>query len=202
MLVTHRVFIVLISSKTTHRRLGVKMVVLFCSWTIFHSKGLVFLLLFLWKHWKYFHSCRALKLHLSYTFSHNFLPYQHSISYQRSLHIDFKIAFRWFSNYVFVFAVWTRFCSLAAESSHFPQLIQLSATVFVKLYVAGVTRQNKPHGQVRNDLDMDQVLLVQPNSSREAMVNGGQTVVLCKSPTTARLCFPAREGFWRMHGRS
>jgi len=55
-------------------------------------------------------------------------------------------------------------------------------------------KTSKPHGQVRNDLDMDKVLLVQLNSSREAMVNGGQTVVQHKSPTISRICFPTCEG--------
>jgi len=52
------------------------------------------------------------------------------------------------------------FFSLAEECSHFPQLIQLFATVFVDLYIAGVIKQNEARGQFRNDLDMDQVLLV------------------------------------------
>ena len=55
-------------------------------------------------------------------FSRHFSPHQWLISYQRSLHIDSDSAFKWFSNYVFVFAIWLRFFSLAAECSHFPQL--------------------------------------------------------------------------------
>jgi len=66
-------------------------------------------------------------------------------------------------------------CLLATECSHFLQRIQLFVAVFVKLYVAGVIKQNKAHGQVRNDLDMDQVLLVQPDSLREIVVNGGDS---------------------------
>ena len=43
---------------------------------------------------------------------------------------------------------------------------------FVKLYVTGVYRENEPHGQVRNDVDMVRVLLVRANSSKEAAVKG------------------------------
>ena len=70
------------------------------------------------------------------------------------------------------------FVHLAAESCHFPQLLQLSAAAatfrsyFVKLYVTGVYRENEPHGQVRNDVDMVRVLLVRANSSKEAAVKG------------------------------
>jgi len=40
----------------------------------------------------------------------------------------------------------------------------LSAIVFVNLQVAGVIKKNKARGQFRNDLDMDQVLMVYPDS--------------------------------------
>ena len=83
----------------------------------------------------------------------------------------------------------------AAESCHFPQLVQLSGAIFVKLQVAGVTRQSKPHGQVGNDLDMDQVPLVQLDSSQKAVANGGQAVVKQESPTATGLHFQTREGF-------
>ena len=43
---------------------------------------------------------------------------------------------------------------------------------FVKLYVIGVYKENEPHGQVRNDVDMVRVLLVRANSSKEAAVKG------------------------------
>ena len=43
---------------------------------------------------------------------------------------------------------------------------------FVKLYATGVYKGNEPPGQVRNDVDMVRVLLVQENSSKEAAVKG------------------------------
>ena len=55
------------------------------------------------------------------------------------------------------------------------QLLQLSAAAttfrnyFVKLYATGTYKENEPHGQVRNDVDMVRVLLVQENSSKEVV---------------------------------
>ena len=63
------------------------------------------------------------------------------------------------------------------KSCHFPQLLQLSVAFFVKVYIAGVIRKSEPHGQVGNNVDMDQVLLAQSDSSEEVVVNGGQAVV-------------------------
>ena len=48
---------------------------------------------------------------------------------------------------------------------------------FVTVYVTGVFKQFEPHGQVRNDVDMDRVLLARENSPKEAVVKGGQVEV-------------------------
>ena len=48
-------------------------------------------------------------------------------------------------------------------------------------------------------MDMDRVLLAQSNSSKKAMVKGGQAVVKYKSPTATRLRFSTRED---LRGRS
>ena len=53
---------------------------------------------------------------------------------------------------------------------------------FVKVYVAGVFRKFEPHGQVRNDVDMDRVLLARANSLKEAVVKGGQVEVNRRVP--------------------
>ena len=53
---------------------------------------------------------------------------------------------------------------------------------FVKLYVAGVFRKIGPHGQVQNDVNMDHVLLARSNSSKKAVVKGGQVVVNRRVP--------------------
>ena len=48
---------------------------------------------------------------------------------------------------------------------------------FVKVYIAGVFRKIEPHGQVRNDMDMDRVLLVQSNPPKKVVVKGRKAVV-------------------------
>ena len=53
---------------------------------------------------------------------------------------------------------------------------------FVKVYIAGVFRKIEPHGQVRNDMDMDRVLLAQSNSPKKAVVKGSQVVVNRRVP--------------------
>ena len=53
---------------------------------------------------------------------------------------------------------------------------------FVKVYIAGVFRKIEPHGQVGNDMDMDQVLLAQSNSPKKAVVKGSQVVVNRRVP--------------------
>ena len=53
---------------------------------------------------------------------------------------------------------------------------------FVKVYVTGVFRKNEPHGQVRNDVDMDRVLLARANSLKEAAVKVGQVEVNRRVP--------------------
>ena len=53
---------------------------------------------------------------------------------------------------------------------------------FVKVYIAGVFRQIEPHGKVRNDMDMDRVLLARANSPKEAAVKGGQVEVNYRVP--------------------
>ena len=73
------------------------------------------------------------------------------------------------------------FHKMAVESGKIPQLLQLSATI-VKLYVIGVYRKNEPHGQVRNYVDMDCVLLARANSSKEAAVKGVQMEVNRRVP--------------------
>ena len=53
---------------------------------------------------------------------------------------------------------------------------------FVKVYVTGVFKKNEPHGQVRNDVDMDRVQFARANSSKEATVKGGQVEVNRRVP--------------------
>ena len=52
----------------------------------------------------------------------------------------------------------------------------------MKVYVTGVLRKNEPNGQVRNDVDMDRVLLARENSPKEATVKGGQVEVNRRVP--------------------
>ena len=80
-------------------------------------------------------------------------------------------------NYVLCLLFDLDFCSFSCE------ILPLSTTAatfrihFVKVYVTGVFRKNEPHGQVRNDVDMDRVLLARANSPKEVAVKGGQVEV-------------------------
>ena len=73
-------------------------------------------------------------------------------------------------NYVLCLLFDLDFCSLSCG------ILSLSAAAatfhshFVKVYVAGVFRKFEPHGQVRNDVDMDRILLARANSPKEAAV--------------------------------
>ena len=74
------------------------------------------------------------------------------------------------------------FCSLSCG------ILSLSAAAvtfrshFFKVYIAGVFRKIEPHGKVRNDVDMDRVLLARANSPKEAVVKGGQVEVNRRVP--------------------
>jgi len=94
-----------------------------------------------------------------------------------SFHISLKEHIKWFPNYVlcllfelYFFSLSCGILPLSAASSTFHNL-------FVKVYIVGVFRQIKPHGQVGNDVDMGWVLLAQSNSPKKAMVKGSQAVV-------------------------
>lgn len=56
----------------------------------------------------------------------------------------------------------------------------------------------RTHGQVANDVDMERVLLVQPNTSQKAVVKDSQSGGQPKSFTMAELCFSPRED---LHGK-
>ena len=85
-------------------------------------------------------------------------------------------------NYVLCLLFDLDFCSFSYG------ILSLSAAAatfhnhFVKVYIAGVFRKIEPHGQVRNDMDMDRVLLAQSNSPKKAVVKGGQVVVNRRVP--------------------
>ena len=85
-------------------------------------------------------------------------------------------------NYILCLPFDLDFCSFSCG------ILPLSTTAatfrshFVKVYVTGVFRQFEPHGQVRNDVDMDRVLLARANSSKEATVKGGQMEVNRRVP--------------------
>ena len=75
-------------------------------------------------------------------------------------------------NYIFVFSIWFRFCSFSCRILPLSAAAATFRSYFVKLYATGVHKGKEPHGQVRNDVDMVRVLLVQANSSKEAAVKG------------------------------
>lgn len=89
-----------------------------------------------------------------------------------SLYVNCKRASNMVFNYIFVSAVWFRFCSFSCGILPLSAAAATFRSYFVKLYVTGVYKENEPHGQVRNDVDMVRVLLVRENSSKEATVKG------------------------------
>ena len=89
-----------------------------------------------------------------------------------SLYINCKRASNMVFNYIFVSAVWFRFYSSSCGILPLSAAVATFHSYFVKLYATGVYRENEPHGQVRNDVDMVRVLLVQANSSKEEAVKG------------------------------
>lgn len=131
------------------------------------------------------------------SFLYTFLNFFHSPrppKLSTSLHINHKRALKVVFNYVLCLLFELGFCSLSCG------ILSLSATTstfrsrFFKVYIVGVFRL-EPHGQVGNDVDMDQVLLAQSDSSKEVVVNGGQVVVKQKSPMATRPCVQAHERF-------
>ena len=85
-------------------------------------------------------------------------------------------------NYIFVYAILFRFCSSSCGILPLSAAAATFRSYFVKLYVIGVFRRNELHGQVRNDVDMDRVLLARANSSKEATVKVGQVEVNRRVP--------------------
>ena len=88
------------------------------------------------------------------------------------VNIMWKRASNMVFNYIFVFSIWFRFCSFSCGILPLSAAAATFRSYFVKLYVTGVYKENEPHGQVRNDVDMVRVLLVRANSSKEATVKG------------------------------
>ena len=84
--------------------------------------------------------------------------------------------------YIFVFAFLFRFCSFSCEILPLSAAAATFRSHFVKVYVAGVFRQFEPYRQVRNDVDMDRVLLARANSLKEAAVKVGQVEVNRRVP--------------------
>ena len=99
-----------------------------------------------------------------------------------SLHINHKRAFKVVFNYVLCLLFELDFCSLSCGILSLSAAAATFRSHFVKVYIAGVFRQIEPHGQVRNDMDMDRVLLAQSNSPKKAVVKGGQVVVNRRVP--------------------
>ena len=99
-----------------------------------------------------------------------------------SLYINWKRASNMVFNYIFVSAIWFRFFSFSCGILPLSAAAATFRSHFVKLYVTGVYRKNEPHGQVRNDVDMDRVLLARSNSPKEATVKGGQVEVNRRVP--------------------
>ena len=121
----------------------------------------------------------------SASFLYTFLDLFHSPEPSKlsiSLHINYKIASKIVFKYVLCLLFDLDFCSFSCR------ILPLSAAAatfhrhFLKAYVTGVFRKNEPHGQVRNDVDMDCVLLARANSPKEAVVKGGQVEVNRRVP--------------------
>ena len=85
-------------------------------------------------------------------------------------------------NYILCLLFDLDFCSFSCGILPLSAAAATFRSHFVKVYVAGVFRQYKPHGQVRNDVDMDRVLLARANSPKEAVVKGGQVEVNRRVP--------------------
>ena len=85
-------------------------------------------------------------------------------------------------NYVLCMLFDLDFCSFSCRILPLSAAATTFRSYFVKLYVTGVYRKNKPHGQVRNDVDMDRVLLARANSPKEAAVKCGQVEVNHRVP--------------------
>lgn len=124
-------------------------------------------------------------LHTFLNLFSSIFPHECLLRYQRLLHIDSRSAFKWFSNYILVCAIWFRFFSLAMECSHFLPLTCNSTILFIILYVTGLGKRNEAHGQLKNVLRMNKVLSVYLNSWRKASVKGWSI----ESPTSIRTLF-------------
>ena len=85
-------------------------------------------------------------------------------------------------NYVLCLLFDLDFCSFSCGILPLSAAAATFRSHFVKVYVTGVLRKNEPHEQVRNDVDMDRVLLARSNSLKKAVVKGGQVVVNRRVP--------------------
>ena len=85
-------------------------------------------------------------------------------------------------NYVLCLLFDLDFCSFSCRILPLSAAAATFRSHFVKFYVTGVYRKNEPHEQVRNDVDMDRVLLARENSPKEATVKGGQVEVNRRVP--------------------
>ena len=85
-------------------------------------------------------------------------------------------------NYVLCLLFDLDFCSFSCGILSLSEAAATFRSHFVKVYIAGVFRQIEPHGQVKNDMDMDRVLLAQSNSPKKAVVKGGQVLVNQRVP--------------------
>ena len=85
-------------------------------------------------------------------------------------------------NYVLCLLFELDFCSLSCGILSLSAAAATFRSHFVKVYIVGVFKKIKPHGQVRNDMDMDRVLLAQSNSPKKVVVKGGQVVVNRRVP--------------------
>ena len=121
----------------------------------------------------------------SASFLYTFLDLFHSPGPSKSsisLHINCKRASKMVFNYVLCLLFDLDFCSFSCGILSLSAVAATFRSHFVKVYVAGVFRQFEPHGKVRNDMDMDRVLLARANSLKEVAVKGGQVEVNRRVP--------------------
>ena len=121
----------------------------------------------------------------SASFLYTFLDLFHSPEPSKSsisLHINCKRAYKMVFNYVLCLLFDLDFFSFRCGILPLSAAAATFRSHFVKVYVGGVFRQIEPHGQVRNDVDMDHVLLARANSPKEAVVKGGQVEVNRRVP--------------------
>ena len=85
-------------------------------------------------------------------------------------------------NYILCLLFYLDFCSFSCGILPLSAAAATFRSHFVKVYVTGVYRKFEAHGQVRNDVDMDRVLLAREKSPKEAAVKGGQVEVNRRVP--------------------